>query len=246
MDLDNPDPSSPNDDLIFLKAADVAQLRHNDAQNSPVSWSLRYWDLQATANKDEYLIPDGEQFGKPARIHTIDLNDRYHVTRKIEVSEIQNVDEFYQGPTTAGYSGNLHSAEVFLFYYKFNVPYLKIVPTPSGSSRYRVWFETGELPEAALGSNLPAPGAFHRYFRISTAVACLGYCYWSRLLGDKPEKIEPEKILQIMRSYQKQLTDGLLKQEVEFARSYDDYIETQQQSGTGQPNGYGDWAGDGW
>ena len=245
MDLDNPDLSSPNDDLIFLKAADVAQLRHNDAQNSPVAWSLRYWDIQTSANKAEYLIPDGEQFGKPARIHTIDVNDRYHETRKIDVTEIQNVDEFYQGPETA-VSSALHTAQVALFYYRNSSPYLRLVPTPNGSARYRVWHEIGELPEAGLGSYLPAPAAFHRYFRISTSVACLGYCHWSRLLGDQPEKIEPEKVLQIMRTYQKTLADGLLKQEVEFARSYDDYIETRQQSGTGQANGYGDWAGDGW
>ena len=246
IDLDNPDPSAPNDDLIFLKAADVAQLRHNDAQNSPVSWSLRYWDLQALPGKEEYLIPAGEQFGKPARIHTIDLADRYHVSRKVEVSEIQNVDEFYRGPILAPASGRYHSAAVFLFYYRFGQPYLRLVPTPNENSRYRVWHETGELPEAALGDNLPTPGAFHRYLRISTAVACLAYCHWSRLLGDEPEKMEPEKILQIMQRYQKTLADGLLKQEIEFARAYDDYIETQQQSGVGEPNGYGDWAGDGW
>jgi hypothetical protein len=246
IDLDNPDFSAPNDDAIFGKATDVAQLRHNEAQNSGAGWSIRWFDLTTQPGKAEYQVAASEGFGKPVRIHTIDPTNKHHCTRKVPVIDPREVEEFYQGPAQSPVGGqNHHTAVAFQFYYKYGLPFLKPEPTPSDTSKYRVWQETGEIPEPALASNLPVPDAFHRYLRISTSIAIIGQCWWTRLLGDNPNAIDPEKAMRIMRERRKDLLDGLLKQEIEFARQYEDWIATSTQSGTGEPNGYGDWA-EGW
>src|SRR5262245_18424165 len=85
IDLDSHDITAPNDDSIFGKAIDVAQLRHNQAQNSDVASSIRWIDLKTSSGKAEYPIALGEAFGKPVRIHTVDPSDRFHCTRKVPV-----------------------------------------------------------------------------------------------------------------------------------------------------------------
>lgn len=246
IDLDHPDVTTPNDDAIFGKAADVAQLRHNQAQNSAVAWSIQWFDLKTSPGKAEYPIALGEAFGKPVRIHTLDPSDRFHCTRKVPVVNPNEVEEYYQGPAQSPVGGqNRHSAVVFQLYYKFGQPFMKPEPIPNDTSIYRVWFETGEIPEPALASNLPVPGAFHRYLRVSTSVAILSQCRWTRLLGDNPGAIDPERAMRIMEAQRRSLLDGLLKQEIEFRKEYEDWIATNHQSGTGEGNPYGEWA-EGW
>jgi len=156
---------------------------------------------------------------------------------------VADVDEWYQGPAQSPVGGqNRHSAVVFQLYYKFGQPFLKPEPTPNDTSTYRVWYETGAIPEPALADNLPVPEAFHRYLRISTSVAIIGQCWWTRLLGDNPNAIDPERAMRIMEMKRRSLLDGLLKQEIEFRKEYEDWIATSHQGGTGEPNGYGDWA----
>jgi hypothetical protein len=251
IDLDHPDETMPNNDAIFGKAADVAQLRHNQAQNSAVAWSIRYFDLQTQPGKVEYPIDASEAFGKPVRIHTIDPNNKRHCTRKVPVIDPREVEEFYQGPAQSLVGGqNHHSAVAFQIYYKYGQPFLKPEPTPSDTSKYRVWFETGEIPEPALQDGLPVPDAFHRYLRISTSVAIISQCCWTRLLGDDPNAIDPERALRIMVGQRATLlgdprTHGLLKQEADFKKEYEDWIATSSQGGTGEGNPYGEWAA-GW
>lgn len=251
IDLDHPDVTGPNDDAIFGKAVDVAQLRHNQAQNSAVSWSIQHWDLKTQPGKDEYLIPLGEAFGKPVRVHTIDSTNKYHCTDKIPVIGAREVEEYYYGPEQSRIGGqNLHSAVAMQLFWKFGQPYLKPIPTPGETSTYRVWFETGSIPEPALADNLPVPEAFHRYLRISTSIAIIGQCWWTRLLGDNPNAIDPERALKIMEDRRQSLLgnplrSGLLKQEIEFREQYEDWIATDHQGGTGEGNPYGEWA-EGW
>lgn len=250
VDLDHPDITAPNDDALFGKATDIAQLRHNQAQNSAVGWSVQHFELTTSPGKAEYLIPQGEAFGKPVRVHTIFPQERYHITRKIPVVDIQDVDEYYYlGPEQAPLTGtgggtNRHSAVAFQIYWKFGQPYFRIVPIPNETSQYRVWFETGVIPEPALADNLPVPDSYHRYLRISTSIAILSQCQWTRLLGDDPTRIEPERAMRIMILRRRDLLDGLLKQEIEFRKEYEDHIATSHQAGTGEGNPYGVWAED--
>jgi hypothetical protein len=40
------------------------------------------------------------------------------------------------------------------------------------------------------------------------------------------------------------LLDGLLKQEIEYRKEYEEWIATSHQSGTSEPNPYGGWSED--
>lgn len=238
-DLAEPDINSPTDDRILQAAGDVVQLRHNEASNSGVGWSVRSRDITTQPGQPSYLMAENEVFGKPQRIHTIDPQDPFHCTRKIDIIERQDIEERYQGPIQSRLGSSFHTAAAAVVYWEFGVPYIEFVPTPNGQATYRVWFETGEITEPNLGDNLPIAAPFHRYIRVSTALACLRYARWSRLLGDKPDKIDPISAMKIMQMQRAEIEPGLLRQELEYREAFRDYIATAWQTGTGNPSPYG-------
>jgi len=244
LDLDQPDAHAPGMDLILQKAGDVAQLRHSEQQNTGAGWSLRSYDITTQPGQPSYSL-GGPEYGKPVRVHTIDPNNSFHATRKLDMTNRQDVDQLWRGETRARAGGAAHTAVAAIPYWEYNQPKLELVPIPNGNARYRIWFETGEIPEPRLGDTLPVNSPFHRYLRISAAIACLRYCWWSRLLGTEAAGVNPLDAMKAMQAYQAQIEDGLLKQEAEFRRAFEDYITTAFQAGTGEPNGYGDWVGDG-
>jgi hypothetical protein len=244
MDLNQPDDNQPSDDLILQKAGDVVQNRHLDQQNTGVGWSIGSKDITTQPGQPSYSLGLDAQFGKPTRVHTIDLANRYHTNRKIDFIERQDQDMLYQGPETAVVGSGYHTAACVIFEWQNGQARMNIVPTPNGIATYRVWYETGELPEPTLGSLIPVASPFHRFFRISTSIACLGYCNWARLLGLNATKMDPERVMAIMERQAGRIEPGLLKQEVEFRETFEEYIQTAWQTGTGQPHGYGDWAED--
>lgn len=241
LDLNYPETWAPTDDLILQKAADVAQLLHNQAQNTAAPWSIGKWDIPVKAGQAEYLL--GVEGGaKPVRLHTIDSTDVHHISRKIPIVPMQDVDGYYQGPETAMHlTGQAHSAEVAVLYWSAGAPYLRFVPTPGNGAEYRCWYEIGVLPEPGLGSQVNVPAPFFRYLRVATAAACARYAQWGRILG----MAEDAKTIQsITQSEQQQLLDTLLKLEIQYARAYQEWTSTPIQSGVGEAIGYGDWAGD--
>ena len=239
VDLHEPDINSPTDDNILQKAGDVVQLRHNEQNNTGVGWSVRSRDITTQPGQASYVMAENEVFGKPQRIHTVDPNNQFHVTGKIPIVERQDIEQYYDGSIRARLGSGYHTASCAVVYWQFGVPYVEFIPVPNGNATYRIWYETGEINEPNLGDNLPITSPFHRYVRVSTALACLAYCRWSRLLGEKPDAIEPERVLKIMQAYQAQLSPGLMKQELEYRAAFRDYIATAWQTGTGEPNPYG-------
>ncbi len=243
-DLFEPDINSPTDDLILQKAGDIVQLRGNEQSNTGVGWSVRSRDITTQPGQASYLMTENQIFGKPQRIHTIKPNDPFHVSDKIPIVERQDIEQFYEGPGKSRLGSNYHTAACAVVYWEFNAPYIEFIPTPNGSATYRIWYETGEINEPNLGDNLPSTPPFQRYIRVSTALACLPYARWSRLLGDNPDKTDPMQAMKIMQAYQLQLQSGLMKQEVEFRKAWTDYIATGWQTGTGQPQPYGGYSDD--
>jgi hypothetical protein len=244
MDLNQPDDFAPSDDLILQKAGDVAQNRHLEQQNTGVGWSIGSKDIQTQPGQPSYSIGLDSLFGKPTRVHTIDPSNRFHVSRKIDFAERQDQDVLYQGPELSIIGSSYHTAACVIFEWQNGQARASFLPTPNGVASYRIWYETGELPEPTLGALIPVSSPFHRYLRISTSIACMGHCHWSRLLGPNAAKMEPERVMTIMERAAGRLEPGLFKQEAEFREIFEDYIQTAWQTGTGQPHGYADWSED--
>src|SRR5262245_2433175 len=151
LDCNEPEGHAPNDDLVMQKAGDVAQLLVNELANTPQGWSQRFHDLTVQPNQSIYQIAV-EPFSKPVRVHTIDPDDIYHRTRKIEFCERQNQDEFYQGQTTAG-AGCKHTARLMVLWWDQQlapaplapnpsrlVAQVEVVPVPVEAAIYRFWY----------------------------------------------------------------------------------------------------------
>ncbi len=228
MDCQYPDPHKPTDDLIMMVAGDVAQAMANRMGNAPPGWSQRYFDLQVQANTDTYDVAESD-FSKPVRIHTIDPGDPNHVTRKIDDCDWQNVDEFYRGPETA--QSSRHSAQVMVFWREGSAIRVSVLPTPAESVLYRVWFNTGTIPDPNKGGNAPVPPEFFRYLRAQVSDAVLGHCRWGGELKDD-----------VLKAVQDSISKRLRMSE----REWNSFVLTNSVTGSTSPAGYADWCMDSW
>lgn len=230
--LHEPDPHSPTDDLIMLKAGDDAQLLMNQMSAAPPGWSQRYYDLTASPGEGQHLIPADHFFSKPVRVHTIDSTNRNHVTRKITCCERQNIDEFYRGQTQALYGK--HSAEVMVFWQEGPAHYVEIIPEQIEAATYRIWYNTGAIEDPRRGGDAPVPGEYFRFLVIKTALSTLPYASWTGLPADQ------------QAAKMKALGEGLLKKEMEYAEQWERFLLTNRVLGNTEPQGYAEWYMDQW
>jgi hypothetical protein len=224
-DCGNPDPHTPTDDLILQKAGDDAQLLMNQMQNAPPGWSQHYKDLPVYPEKSIYVLENWDNFTKPVRVHTIDLNNPYHVNRKILTCERQNVDAFYEGSSVATAAG--WSAQVMVFYQHYAEHRVEILPAPNDAVWYRIWYNTGIIEDPMRANAAPVPPEYFRYLRLKTSLAVLPYCLWSG-------KDDQVRFLKIMGSVGSKKTPGtgLLGKVREFSEEWENYIQTSRISGS--------------
>jgi hypothetical protein len=240
-DCGKPEHHAPGDDLIMQKAGDVAQLLVNELANAPPGWSQRFHDLDVVANQAIYPLPI-EPFSKPVRIHTIDPDDIYHVTRKVEWCERQNLDEFYFGQTTALTGWPKHTARLMVISWDQQTPppplaptpqrlvaQLEVAPVPIEAARYRIWYNTGAIPEPSQNTVAPIPAEWYRYWRIETSLLTLRYCHWKGrdqvARKDEIATIEPV----------------LLRQSKQFKDAWELFKLTNKVGGSQEPNAYAEW-----
>lgn len=252
LDLDSPDQHQPSDDAVMLAVADISQLLDVKAQNTGEGWSVAYQDLPVSAGQPIYALsfPD---FGKPVRIHTIEPGNRQYWTRKVEIVDRQDVENYYDGPVGGpvdpyggGAGAERWKAACAVVYWTTGQPSIEFIPVPNTSCQYRIWYETGEIPEPSPGGSVPVQLPFHRYVRVRAALALLGKCHWSKLLGENAARMDPEKVMKMMADHAERQRGDLVPVEIEYRKAYEDYIATSQQSGTGYGNPYGGWSEDCW
>jgi hypothetical protein len=245
LDCHEPEGHAPNDDLIMQKAGDVAQLLVNELANAPPGWSQRFIDLDVAPDQAIYQIAV-EPFSKPVRIHTVDPDDIYHVTRKIEWCDRQNVDEFYTGPTTAITGWPKHTARLMVLWWDQQTPpaplsavpdrlvaQLEVIPVPTDVARYRIWFNTGVIPDPSQNTVAPIPAEWYRYWRIETSLLTLRYCHWKG--RDQQARKDEIGIIEPV----------LMRQSKQFHDAWEQFKLTNKVSGSQEPHGYADWYLDG-
>ena len=240
LDCNNPEGHAPDDDVVMQKAGDVAQLLVNELANTPQGWSQRFHDLTVQANQAIYQLAV-EPFSKPVRVHTIDPDDQFHVTRKIDFCERQNQDEFYQGQTTA-LTGCKHTARLMLLWWDQQeapaplvatphrlVAQVEVVPVPTEAAIYRFWYIANPIPEPSQNTVAPIPAEWYRYWRIKTSLLTLRYCHWR---GRDHEARKAEIAF---------LEPALTAQVLEYKQAWEQFKLTSRVSGSQEPHGYADW-----
>jgi hypothetical protein len=241
LDCHEPEAHGPNDDLIMQKSGDVAQLLVNELANAPPGWSQRFHDLEVQPDVAIYAIPI-EPFSKPVRIHTINPDDKFHKTRKIEWCDRQNEDEFYQGPVTGLTGWPPHTARLMVLWWDQQTPpaplaptpqrlvaQLEVIPVPVEAAKYRIWFNTGAIPEPSQNTVAPIPAEWFRYWRIKTSLLTLRYCHWKgrdqQARKDEIATIEPVLVGQV----------------AEYKAAWDLFKLTNKVGGSQEPNAYAEW-----
>jgi len=241
LDLGQPETHAPGDDLICQRIADAAQILRLQQMASPVQWSAYYYDIQARANTARYSIVPSPQaetlydLSKPVRIHTIDAADRLHVNRQIRICERQHVGEHYDGPAIAQDGTDKHSAAVMVVDWQDDIPYVEIVPTPREAATYRLWYESGGIPDPTQTSErVPVLAEFYRYLRYKAAFLLLPYAEWNHMDAEK------------WAARRVELTGGFVPAIQEFEAVWQRYIRTSRQAGSGRANVYAEWYDDDW
>jgi hypothetical protein len=229
LDCNEPEAHIPNDDLIMQKAGDTAQLLVNELANAPPGWSQRYYDLPVQAGKGSYPLPIDKAFSKPVRVHTINPSNPYHVTRKVDFCDRQNVDEFYRGPRQALQFVGTHSARLMVISWDLAEPWIEVIPEPAEPAVYRVWYNTGLIPEALPDQNSPVPLEYFRYWRVKTALLVLRYCSWRG--RDQEARAAEIKLLEPV----------LVGQVTEYKAAWNEFKLTNRVTGSQKPNGYAHW-----
>lgn len=220
-----PDNFAPTSDLLMQKLADVCQLLHLQVSNTAIGWSNYSTEITLGANEREYTIAAGQTYGKPVRLHSYDPTNPRIETKKIELID-RNVMEAFRGTDSA----------IYWFDAETRQPKLEFLQLWSEVRYLRLWWETGEIKTPNLGDTMPVNGPFHRYAVIKAAIAALGACEWSALAKGLPPA-EAEKVFEARR---KSLEVRLVKQELEFAATFDQWIWNNRETGTGHIPGYAD------
>jgi len=245
LDLDSPDQHQPSDDAIMLAVADISQLLDVKAQNTGEGWSVQYQDLSVGPGNSIYPLAF-PSFGKPVRIHSIEPGNRLHWTRKVDIISRQDIENYYEGPTGpfSGGGNDRWNTACVVASWTNSQPFLEFIPEPNTAVQWRVWYETGAIPEPALGGQIPVQDPFHRYVRLRASISLLGKCHWSKFLGDNAAKMDPEKVMKMMRDHAGRLRDDLTPSVAEYAAAYEEYIATAWQPGVSGGVPYGEWSED--
>lgn len=222
----DPNPDEPNPRNVFLKLQDAAQLLHLEAQNTSTAWDVFSWVLTTSQDTSDYLVSAGF-FGKDLRIITRDQNNRQHCPREVRRCDLQDIDQYYQGPEK-GPMG--HSASVMSFYRQNQSIFVKIVPTPADSKEYEIWYE-GDLQEPMSLGDSPNIAPFQRYRNLKTAISLIPACKWAGF--DKKDTQERMK----------NLAFSLANQVQDYQKAWQKYITTDRQDGVSMRIGYAEGSG---
>lgn len=226
--LDDPSPVKPNPRVILEHYKTEAQLLLNQAQNSSISWDVFSFMLTTNPGQEKYQI-QAPNFSKDVLIHTIDESNPFHVERTITRTSLQSRETEYSGPAQVIGAPNCHTAEVFVLYRENGVPYFQIRPIPSGSVKYKVWYEVGLVGGGEIGLDMtPILPISHPYLHLRVSRACLPYVDWPALNNaDKRDK---------KRDMAFSFTESIREQ----AEAFRLYIATDRQHGVVRRRGFED------
>jgi hypothetical protein len=182
LKLGDPLPEKPRDEVITQFLKDSAQQFYNELANTASSWTVRKQNITLNAGQDTYLLPFPD-FSQQLMMRTVDPTDPQHWQREVTICQLQNVEQFYNGPLTDMFSVYKHSAAVASFYYQDNSVYLQVRPVPSRTADYEIWYIPGPYVVNDFGQSISFE-QFHPMLENQVALAVADLCRWQGMDGD--------------------------------------------------------------
>lgn len=198
--LGSPHVNAPDEPTRWEHMRIVIQQITNVALDADPAWITASTTLTVQDQQDIYQIVAND-FGKPLLIETSDPTDPYHVARQIQMCSWASEDmvSAVAGNTpvrVGGFGGYQHTAQAMAFRREPGIVYVRVLPTPSASAIYKIYYETATPNDSSL-DNQPFMPYVNSYIVTATALAVLPECKWSDLdaQGNKDKRAEKRAIL---------------------------------------------------
>lgn len=226
--LGEPHPANPSQPTRWEVFQGAVQLVYNVALNAPVSWVTRNTTLSVYENQDTYTLNHAD-FSKDILVETIDLADPTHVSRPVSRSSLQSepLTFFPQSGESVTVDGVMHSARVMAFYREDGVVKVRVMPMPTTSADYRVWFETASPNTDSDLNSLFSP-AGESYIVTLCALNLLPHCQWA---GMGKEETKQKR---------RDLKEILAANVAVHEKAWRVYLATDRQSGVVRLRGFDD------
>ncbi len=132
--------------------------------------------IDVDSSTDEYLLNFNVGPGRPVLCHTIDDSNPQHVTREVQIVNVQDNDLYYIGPKQgAGMTYAPHVAQTMNIFYDLDAGFwkVKVVPQHLSSASYQLWIQPDRPTPPTLTANFPLMENFIGLVKVSTALSCL-------------------------------------------------------------------------
>lgn len=184
IELLEPEPQRPSRRYLLQLATTNLQSFFNEISATGRAWSVCDNPLLLTVGGgvSEYLLPVGDEWGRPLDVTTWDSNDASHVEQQVSFTEL--ADQKFDGgwPRNQGfaYDSAGHSAVSMAFYKKGfgNTQYVSVYPVPTTTSTYRILFSLGNWATDMALDDSPLMAHHHSLLVVKTALDALPASAW--------------------------------------------------------------------
>lgn len=182
----------------------------NEIQATGRAWAICDQPVILTVNsgQSEYLLPVGDEWGRPFDVYTVDPGNDSFVERQIEFTELGDRLMDWDGPRNM--QGSLdsagHTAQRMMFFKKqfSNDQYVSVLPVPQASSSYKIVWSVGSWADQMSLDDSPLLTQHHALLTVKTAQDALpGSAWWAG--GPEVERENRLRRSELQDSFDKRL-----------------------------------------
>lgn len=158
----------------------------NEIQATGRAWAIGDHPIVLTvaSGQSEYLLPVGDEWGRPIDVYTTDPSNSSFIERQIEFTELADRLMDWEAPRNSqGYLDSAgHTAQRMMFYKKAfsNDTYVSVFPVPQTSSSYKILYSVGNWASDMSLDDSPLLTQHHALLTVKTAQDALpGSDWWT-------------------------------------------------------------------
>lgn len=210
IELLEPMPQRPSRRYLLQLATTNTQSFFNEISATGRAWSVCDNPLLLTVvgGQSEYLLPVGDDWGRPLDVTTWDASNPSYTERQITFTELGD-QKLEAWSRNAGFSLDSagHSAQQMCFYKKgfTSDQWVSIWPVPTTSSVYRILFVLGEWSSQMALDDSPLLAQHHNLIVVRTALDALPASAW--FSDEKENRLRRNELRESLSARVPQLTE---------------------------------------
>lgn len=179
-------PQRPSRRYLLQLATTNLQSFFNEIQATGRAWAVGDQPIILTvaSGQSEYILPVGDEWGRPLDVYTTDPSNSSFIEQQIEFTELGDRLMGWDGPRNSqGYLDSAgHAVQRMMFYKRqfSNDQYVSVWPVPTGSSSYKILYSVGEWSTQMSLDDSPLLTQHHALLTVKTAMDALpGSSWWA-------------------------------------------------------------------